>query len=364
MNNNNINLKKGKHLSYQEKLKIEGFLANNNILDYHKDYASNKIIQNTKRKYRVLVYELSDYLGRCKRTIKRELERGKVEQTDYLGRIYYAYSADKSNSRYIEMRKEDTRALKIDKNINLFYFIANLLKKKYSPYACIQLAINEGLNPKFTSRTLLNYIRKGLFDSLGIKPNHSLYQQKKVKKEKCAKLIRKGKYNSIEDRPDEINKRLEVGNWEIDTVVGNRTGKNKALLVLTDRCSRYQIIKLIDDKTSNSVSKTLNEIINENKALSFKTFTSDNGSEFYSIDNVCKHFNLEWYYCHPYSSSERGSNENNNRFIRRFFPKGSSFNNLSNKEIEYIQDFMNNYPRKIFNGKTSKNIYFENKNAA
>lgn len=359
--NINIKNKKGKHLNYQDKLKIEGFLGNRNILGYDENYVSKKVIKSTKRKYRKLVNELAEYMGKSKRTIKRELDRGKVQLEDYLSNIYYAYSADISHKRYKQIRNNDTRPLKIDNNLELYKYIAKLLKMNYSPYACIQLAIKDGFEPNISPRTLLNYIRIGLFESVGIKSNFSIYKRKKKNKSKYSKMIRKGKYNSIEDRTDDINNRENIGHWEVDTVVGTLTGKNQVLLVLTERYSRYQIIKKIKRKKVKYVLKAIKNIIKTRKDLTFLSFTSDNGVEFNGTDKLCSFSKVIWYYCHPYCSGERGTNENNNKFIRRFIPKGTKFEKYTNSYIQEIEDYINNYPRLIFNGSTSKEIYFNKK---
>ena len=90
----------------------------------------------------------------------------------------------------------------------------------------------------------------------------------------------------------------------------------------------------------------------------YKSITSDNGSEFLDSDSLCKsidgeHTRLVHYFAHPYSSFERGTNENHNRMIRRFIPKGCDISKFTKQEIKRVQDYMNNYPRKLFGGLSS-----------
>ena len=104
------------------------------------------------------------------------------------------------------------------------------------------------------------------------------------------------------------------------------------------------------------------EIGSQNFQQIFKTITMDNGVEFLDfagIEKGCRNKNkkrTKAYYCHPYSSWERGTNENSNKLIRRFIPKGTIIENYTDEEIIYIQNWINNYPRKIFNGKTANMI--------
>lgn len=120
---------------------------------------------------------------------------------------------------------------------------------------------------------------------------------------------------SIEEQPEVINLRLESVQYEIDTVLLTKV-KNYCLLVLTDRRSRHQNIRLIPNKTAESVNQALKLILGEHHILSI---TADNGSEFNRLAEVFPKEHI--YYVHPYSSWERGTNENHNRLIRRWLPK-------------------------------------------
>ena len=148
----------------------------------------------------------------------------------------------------------------------------------------------------------------------------------------------------------------------MDTVVGSRA-KGVCLLVLTERLSRKEIILKLKDKTSQSVIKSLQYLKKQmsRKALNqFKTITTDNGSEFMNAEAIETELGVKMFYAHSYCSWERGSNENNNKWIRRFLPKGKSLDKVTTKELKRIENWMNNMPRKIFNGKTANEIYQEN----
>uniref|UniRef100_UPI0004926501 IS30 family transposase n=1 Tax=Streptococcus suis TaxID=1307 RepID=UPI0004926501 len=171
-----------------------------------------------------------------------------------------------------------------------------------------------------------------------------LYPRKRkgVKKQASPNFKPAGK--SIEERPDVINLRLENGHYEIDTVLLTKI-KNYFLLVLTDRRSRHQIIRLIPNKTAESVNQELTLLLGENRILSI---TADNGSEFKRLSEIFPEEHI--YYAQAYSSWERGLNENHNRLIRRWLPKGTK--KTTPKEVAFIENWINNYPKKCLDYKS------------
>ncbi|MDT5830093.1 IS30 family transposase, partial [Streptococcus pneumoniae] len=162
---------------------------------------------------------------------------------------------------------------------------------------------------------------------------------------------------SIEQRPEAINLRLENGHYEIDTVLLTRA-KNYCLLVLTDRLlvltnrkSRHQIIRLIPNKSAEVVNQALKLILKQHKILSI---TADNGTEFNRLSDVFSEEHI--YYAHPYASWERGTNENHNRLIRRWLPKGTK--KMTPKEVAFIEKWINNYPKKCLNYKSPREDFW------
>ena len=119
---------------------------------------------------------------------------------------------------------------------------------------------------------------------------------------------------------------------------------------MTDRKSRYEIIRLIKDKTGKSVNEALSSLIKEYEV---KSITADNGTEFAGLSDVISKDNI--YYAHPYCSQERGSNENHNRLIRRHLPKGCK--NSTSAEVARIELWINKYPKRMFNYLTPEIIY-------
>ena len=172
---------------------------------------------------------------------------------------------------------------------------------------------------------------------------------------------------SIEHRPVDIDTREEFGHWEMDSVMGQQGKSKNALVVLTERKTRYEKIFKVKDHTAASVVKCINSLERKWGRLFsdiFKTITVDNGTEFADCEGIEKKDKkgkkrTEVYYCHPYCSSERGSNENQNRMIRRHIPKGTNFDRKTKKDIQKVEDWLNNYPRPMFGGRSSQELYEE-----
>lgn len=190
-------------------------------------------------------------------------------------------------------------------------------------------------------------------------------RKRKYRKVKTAKRAPRGK--SIEKRPAEVEGREVFGHWEMDTVYSGKQTSKKALLVLTERKTRQEIIERMPDRTEESTIKALDRIERRFGALFrkvFKTITVDNGGEFSNVERleqsaIRKGKRTRFYYCHPYSSFERGSNENQNRMIRRRYPKGTDFGKVSTAAIKELEQWINNYPREILGWKTSAMCFRE-----
>ena len=176
---------------------------------------------------------------------------------------------------------------------------------------------------------------------------------------------------SIEQRPEEIDEREEFGHWEGDTVYSGK-GKRKttrALLTLTERKTRKEIIIAIPNRKAETVVKALDALERKLGARRFraifKSITFDNGTEFAAAEElerscINKHLpRTKVYFCHPYSSWERGTNENTNGMIRRRFPKGTNFAAVTNAQIAQAENWINNYPRKILGYRSSEIVFRE-----
>lgn len=197
--------------------------------------------------------------------------------------------------------------------------------------------------------TLYRYIDKGYIPGV---TNKSLPEKSRRKRPyHHVKAKRPPKGTSIEKRPEEINDRITFGHWEFDSMIGKAKGESESLLVLTERLTRYEIIIRVLSKTAQAAVDALRKIIMQFPQGTFKTLTVDNGSEFQDCIGMehdeSGNKQLTVYYCHPFTSCERASNERNNREIRRYLPKGKSFRNVTQAQCDRIADSINDMPRKI-----------------
>lgn len=314
--------------------------------------------------------KLANLLGKSKRTIQREIKRGWVEHTDTFLKKFWTYSPDFSQKKAEENYSAKGPNLKIGNDYVLVNDISNLvLKKHYSPDAVIMYYEKNGwpTETRISTKTLYRYIAEELITDVSFE---NLLQRGKRGKGPSNKIKRHQRQasakRSISLRPGHIDSRKEFGHWEMDCVVSGKEKGSEALLVLTERKTRYEIIYKIPDQTSASVVSKLDKLEryygSRNFRNRFKTITCDNGSEFMDAVGIersviTKKSRTTLYYAHPYCSSERGSNENANSIIRRFIPKGSAIRDISVMKIKDIQNWMNSYPRRILGGQSSGELY-------
>ena len=329
------NTGKYKHLSEAERHKLE-------------------VLLKDKRK----VGEIARLLNRNRSTIYREIKRGSINWTYYDLRKRKRYCADVGQADYERQGRNKERSLKIGSDKRLEEYIRKkIVKDKYSPDAIIGEIKEKGLvfEGMICTKTLYNYIDAGILRGIS---NENLWEKRKRKKRRHRKIRRiRERYTMprrITERPEEVNDRLEYGHWEGDCVKGP-IGSKASLFTLTERKTLEEIILKVEQATQDEIQIALDELEKRYGTafkIKFKSITFDNGGEFLNW----KYLELSTlepenprtitYFAHPYSSWERGSNEIQNRMIRRFIPKGTPISNISNEEIASIEQWMNHYPRK------------------
>jgi len=307
--------------------------------------------------------EIGEQLDRDRRTIEREIAQGMTLQrnSDLTEKIVYL--ADVGQRKHNEKAANKGRGLKIGHDHKLAKHIEEKIKNdKWSPDAIIGNIKAEGLEfeTSICTKTLYNYIDNGIFAEIS---NKDLWVKKDGKKRDYKKIRTVALNNkdgkSISERPKAADERTEQGHWEIDLVVGKQ-GTRQVILTLVERKTRKSLYVLVKDKTQKAVIEAIKRVrqrVGGDFSDVFKTITADNGSEFLNSEAIKEAANCdEVYYAHPYSSWERGSNENGNRILRRFVPKGTDIGNLTEAELQRIEDWVNNCPRKIFGYKTANQM--------
>ena len=162
----------------------------------------------------------------------------------------------------------------------------------------------------------------------------------------------------ITERPEVVENRSRIGDWEADTVIGKQGGA--VLVTLAERKSRFSMIVKAENKTAAAVSAAITKAMAP-YAANVHTLTYDNGKEFAYHQQVSDGLEAQGYFAHPYHSWERGLNENTNGLIRQYLPKGKSFDDLTDHEVQIIMDRLNNRPRKCLGFRTPNQLFLEAK---
>ena len=328
-------MKKRRNLTYTQRLQIE-------------------TLNNAKKTKK----EIAEILGLHLCTIYRELKRGAYNRLNgATWETFISYSAQISQDRYDNLCSGKGRPIKLGKDWAFVNYIEQrVTKDKISACAVLGEIKYKQLpfDTQISKTTLYRYIQLGYF------PNIRL--EKRKKEYKKIKIKRAPKGTSIERRPKEIKDRQSFGHWEMDCVCGKT---KSVLLVLSERLTRKEIIFKMENQKALSVVRCLNILerrFGKQFKKIFKTITVDNGSEFADYIGMEKSSyghgkRTSLYYCHPYCSSERGTNERLNREIRRLIPKGSDISKYTVQDIQKVEDWVNNYPREIFNYVTSAELF-------
>ncbi len=315
--------------------------------------------------------EVARQLNVHRSTICREYHRGKYRHRNSDYTEIEKYSSDLGQKIHEYKMEGKGRSLKIGNDRELSEYIENkIVENRYSPEAALADVENSGIKfkTKISLRTLYRYIDTGIFLKLTNK-NLPIKSKKKKHPKKVRVQVQKraNAGESIENRPKDVKERNVFGHWEMDTVKGKRGVTKSCMLVLTERKTRDEIIIMMKNQGAMSVVEALDRLERKYGDMFYKIFKSitvDNGVEFSNYEGMEKSIRKVGkrtfiFYCHPYSSWERGTNENNNRLIRRHIPKGVDFDDKTDEEINYIEDWINNYPRKILGYKTSKELFEE-----
>lgn len=333
---------KYKHITYAERTMIETW--------YNQDKKTKK--------------EIAKLLHKSERTIRREINRGKVIIRGYEWEDKTEYSARIAQDKYDYGMTGKGPELKLDQDIKLVEHIEEqIIKEKKSPEVISRQLNDYGFVIEISGKTIRNAIKSGMIFEK-IKHGKIIYKKQynnKNKEKRVSKQIPAEK--SIEYRPKEANKRTEYGHWEGDLVVG-KLGTKTVLFTLTERKTRQEIIMKLPDKKTETIASALDKIERKYGSKFYKTFKSitfDNGVEFMGYKGIEKSCRIKAkrtnvYYAHPYCSGERGTNENNNRLIRRWIPKGTDITKIKPSFIKEIEDWINNYPRAMFDYQSSNMI--------
>jgi transposase, IS30 family len=288
--------------------------------------------------------EIADILGVSPATISRELKRNKGGS---------GYRPKQAQNKTLKRRKKATKAKKmtaevvalVDAKLRLEWSpeqISGWLAREHAIFISHERIYQHVWADKRQGGTLYQHLR----------------QSHKRRKKRYGSKDRRGQIKnrvSIDERPAIVAQKTRLGDWEIDTVIGkNHQG---ALVTIVDRVSKFTLIKKVESKEASVVTEATLALLKpyQEKTL---TITADNGKEFSNHEHLAEQLETEFFFAHPYHSWERGLNENTNGLIRQYFTKGSSFENITDEEVEKVMNRLNHRPRKTLNYRTPHDVFF------
>lgn len=286
--------------------------------------------------------DIAANLGRCPSTLSRELKRNRGKR-GWRPRQAHDLATERLHQRGVSnVAKVSDEAWTFAKS--------KLETEQWSPEQ-ITGRLKSQSKPGISHETIY---RRILEDKVS---GGSLYKHLRCKKQRKKRYgkISAGRgcipnRKDIDERPDVVDNRNRIGDWEGDTVIGSHKG-GAVLATMVERKTRYAIAAKSKNKTTSSVTSAINHAMSTLSSL-VKTLTLDNGKEFSNHESISSTLGCDVYFAKPYHSWERGLNENTNGLLRQYFPKKTKFDEISDEEIQAVVNKINNRPRKCLNYKT------------
>jgi IS30 family transposase len=286
--------------------------------------------------------KIADLIGVSQSTISRELNRNKGQKG-----YRYKQAQQKSESRRLAA-KLPTKMLP-----SLIELINTKLRIEWSPEQ-ISGWLKADQQQSISHESIYQHI---WFDMQcgGDLHVHLRQQGKKYDKRRHGKSTRGQIKNrvSIDERPGIVDEKSRVGDWEIDTVIGK--GHSGALVTIVERVTKFTVSAQVMSKSAVDVTQATIKLLRPYKNI-VHTITADNGKEFAYHEKMAKTLGAQVYFAHPYSSWERGLNENTNGLLRQYFPKSTDLKLVTQNEVRQAVKRLNNRPRKHLNYKTPSQL--------
>lgn len=289
--------------------------------------------------------EIAAILDVDKSTISRELKRNKGKR---------GYQPKQAHNACLERRNSKTKPRILNSTWRL---VKRMLREDWSPEQ-VSAILKIDFNLSISTEWIYQYIYKNKHNGGSL---HQHLRCKKKRKKRYGIYSKRGQIPhqvSIDERPAVVETRSRLGDWELDTVIGKN--HKQALVTIVERKSRFTLTKKVTRKTADNVADAIVELLSPFEKL-VHTLTSDNGREFAGHIRVAKQLKTKFYFAHPYSSWERGLNENTNGLIRQYFPKKHDFTTITQKQVEKVMNKLNNRPRKCLGFKTPNEVFFGTK---
>ena len=313
-------------------------------MNYQQLTSGERYTISTLKRQGFTIAEIAHEIGRHRSTIYREIARNACND----GRYRVSKAESRTRGRRSRSRRNQQFTNDDFKTVNKY------LRMKWSPDQ-ISNTLYDMKILNISHETIYKHIWLDLYKG-GSLYTHLRQSQKKRRKRYNAYDSRGllGGKRHITDRSQVTINRKRIGDWEIDLVMG-RSDKD-CILTLVDRKSGFTKIAKLKNKTKKETNKKLLKLINS-LGSKIKTITADNGTEFHGYSEIEKKTGVKFYFCTPYHSWERGTNENTNGLIRQYLPKGKSMASLTQRKCNRIENELNSRPRKRHNYKTPLAIY-------
>jgi IS30 family transposase len=317
---------------------------------YHHLNIQERDIIATQRNKGMSYRAIANMLNRSHTTIAREIRR--------LRKLYTSEYCPKTAQNLADYWRLTPRHAKCRHHTELYQHVIKRLEQGDSPDVISgRLKRTHANNPhmQISHETIYRWVYDDRFDGGTLYKN--LLRKRAFRKRRGRFEPKGGTLKdrvSIHDRPEAIELRNEFNHWEGDLVVGK--GATGYLVTLTERKSRRTLATKIKTKHANTVSNAIIKLLKPLKEK-VESITFDNGREFYGFKKVAKAIKADIYFADPYSSWQRGCNENANGMIRRYFPKGSDFEKITCRQLQKVMDKINNRPRKILDYQTANEVF-------
>jgi len=311
-----------KHIGASERAQIEAMLACN----------------TTKQ-------QVANFLGFSLSAICKEVSRNSKPGGFYSHKYAQKQAELRQKGRKKTKLSDPKIAEYIEAKLKNYWTVLNIvdnIEQDLGKKICIETVYNYIYAPENKNKKLWKYLRR-----------HKKKRRKRSAKRKKGSTIKNRV--SIHVRPPIVETRSRIGDWELDTVVGS---KHQGFIgTFVDRCSRYTLIAKMKNKSAAEMARALKEKFESIPKSKRITMTADNGTEFAAHEYVASDLEIDFFFADPYSSWQRGTNENTNGLIRQFLPKGTDLREVKQEKLDYIAKLLNTRPRRCLSNRTPEQVF-------
>ena len=286
--------------------------------------------------------EIAEVIGKHKSTISREVRRNRGQR---------GYRPKQAHEMSLNRRKKAKPRIQEA----TWALIESKLQEEWSPEQ-ISDWLKQNTDIQVSHERIYQYIYA---DKRAGGSLHKHLRCQKKRRKRYGGYDRRGKLpnrRSIEERPEIVDQRQRIGDWEVDTMIGK--GHHQAIVTLTERKSRFALLRKVERRKAGLVSTAIIDLL-QPVADRLHTITGDNGKEFAEHERIAQELEVSFFFAHPYAAWERGANENMNGLVRQYIPKNRDLSSVTDEELLQIMNKLNYRPRKCLDFKTPFEVFFE-----